>query len=99
MFQEMCDFRANVERLYVIPLVSLYQIPDEKQVRLLRFQQRLRRGEGEALTRDFGDGALDVGPTVPVRAPVSAATTAAIAHRRRSQTASLKPEVGCPNQG
>ncbi|KAL1439031.1 hypothetical protein MTO96_047497 [Rhipicephalus appendiculatus] len=58
LFQEMSDFEVNVDHLYVQPLVSLAQIPSTHKVRQLRFQQRLRRGEGEALTRELGFGAF-----------------------------------------
>lgn len=58
LFQEISDFEVNVDHLYVQPLVSLAQIPSAHKVRQLRFQQRLRRGEGEALTRELGFGAF-----------------------------------------
>ncbi|XP_070388204.1 sodium channel protein type 4 subunit alpha A-like isoform X3 [Dermacentor albipictus] len=58
LFQEICDFEVNVDHLYVQPLVSLAQIPSVHKVRQLRFKQRLRRGEGEALTRELGFGAF-----------------------------------------
>ncbi|KAH6938618.1 hypothetical protein HPB50_011198 [Hyalomma asiaticum] len=58
LFQEISDFEVNVDYLYVQPLVSLAQIPSAQKVRQLRFQQRLRRGEGEALTRELGFGAF-----------------------------------------
>ncbi|XP_050043855.2 sodium channel protein type 4 subunit alpha A-like [Dermacentor andersoni] len=89
LFQEICDFEVNVDHLYVQPLVSLAQIPSVHKVRQLRFKQRLRRGEGEALTRELGFGAFADMVTDAANAPrplLRAATLRPPAATRRSHS-------------
>ncbi|XP_064475209.1 sodium channel protein type 4 subunit alpha A-like isoform X2 [Ornithodoros turicata] len=70
LFEDMSYFTIDVTRVYLHPLTSPDQIHSDSWIRQLRFQHRLRKGETEAVGREFGMGIMisDVGTEEPKKA-------------------------------